>query len=415
MAKLGFGGYRISVKSQEHREALELAVEDGCEIIDTSSNYTDGDSERLIGEVLEKSNKNPLLISKVGYIQGTNLETLDDVLTEKIGDDLVVINEGLKHSIHPAFIEDQLKRSLERLGVESIDVYLLHNPEYYLKTEKSNKKEYYSRIEKAFVFLEKMVRDGKIKSYGISSNTFVDPKEDHESTDLQKIIELTQKNKLTGFKYIQFPLNLLELGALQRQFDGDHLIELAQKENIKTIINRPLNAFTEQGLLRLANYRVDKKLTDEYAEELFVENTKSLVELWEKNKEEGDEGLFEIPLFRQISTIWYKQNSTDAVDQIFYSHFFPFIASIWGSDLTKEESEPFYELFETAYSYVHKNMNKRADQFKQTAINQGLLFESEKNLECMAIEKYFSFGVDIVLVGMRKKTYVEKLKEYFTL
>jgi hypothetical protein len=33
----------------------------------------------------------------------------------------------------------------------------------------------------------------------------------------------------------------------------------------------------------------------------------------------------------------------------------------------------------------------------------------------MAIEKYFMFGADIVLLGMRRKEYVDKVKEYFTL
>lgn len=34
--------------------------------------------------------------------------------------------------IHPAFIQDQLARSLERLNLATVDIYLLHNPEYYL-------------------------------------------------------------------------------------------------------------------------------------------------------------------------------------------------------------------------------------------------------------------------------------------
>jgi aryl-alcohol dehydrogenase-like predicted oxidoreductase len=411
MATLGFGTYRCSVKSDTHFEALKHAIDLGCEVIDTSRNYTGGDSEKLIGKVLAQTKNRPLLISKAGYIQGESI----DELSSSFPEDLVTINETLKHSIHPKFLDDQISKSLDSLGVECIDVYLLHNPEYYLKTEGSTKKEYYSRIKKAFKFLEKKVQDGKIKSYGISSNTFVDPKNDHHSTDIDVVMAQLKDMNDHHFRYIQFPLNLIEMGALERQFDGDHLFERANHYNLKTIVNRPLNAFLENSLLRLSNYVTSEKLTDEYAEEIFIEKTKSIHELWENEKEAGDETIYEIPLFKQISTLWYKQNSKDAVDQIFFTHFFPFVASIWRKDLTKEESQPFYELYELAQKYTEKNMNKRAESFKQTAINQGLLFESDKDLSLMAIEKYFTFGADIVLLGMRKKEYVDKVKEYFIL
>jgi aryl-alcohol dehydrogenase-like predicted oxidoreductase len=408
MPQVGFGTYRVSIKSETHYESLKFAIDSGCSVIDTSGNYTNGDSEKLIGKILKETIKKPLIISKVGYIQGDSLEGL----TAETSIDLVDFSEDLKHSIHPNFIEEQLGKSLERLGVECIDVYLLHNPEYYLKLEDSTKEEFYHRVDKAFKFLETKVKQGKIKAYGISSNTFVDPKDDKSSIDLERVFGLVEGNN-HHFKYIQFPLNLLELGALERQFSGEHLIEKAQALGLITISNRPLNAFLERGLLRLANYNFDKKLTSEYAEHFFVEKVETIVNKWESDKDEGDESLFELPLFRQISDIWYKQNSKDAVDQVFFKHFFPFVASIWGKDLTSTESQPFYELYEMACEYAKKNMNKRAEQFKKTAISQGLLFERDKNLALMAIEKYFSFGVDIVLVGMREKGYVETFKSYF--
>lgn len=409
MSIVGFGGYRVSTKSKQHYKALKLALEYGCSVIDTSSNYTNGDSEILIGKLLKETNLKPLLISKAGYIQGSNLESL--TIEESI--DLVDLSENLKHSIHPIFLNNQLEQSLKRLGVESLDVYLLHNPEYYLKTKGSTKNEYYRRIKLAFEFLEDKVKEGKIKAYGISSNTFVDPKEDHESTDLEKIWEIVKDIPNHHFKYIQFPLNLLELGALERQFSGEHLIEKAQSLGLKTIINRPLNAFSENTMIRLANYAVDSTLTSEFIENEFSRLIKPLVEKWESNKEEGDEGLFEVSFMKQFSSIWNKQTSTDAVEQIFYSYFFPFVSQTWGSNLTAKESAPFYELFELAINCARKNMNDRAETFKQQAIDKGLLYESSENLSKMAIEKYQTFGVDIILVGMKDSQYVEDLKEFF--
>jgi len=49
-AASGFGGYRVDDETPEHGEALRRALLAGCNLIDTSTNYTDGGSETLIGE-----------------------------------------------------------------------------------------------------------------------------------------------------------------------------------------------------------------------------------------------------------------------------------------------------------------------------------------------------------------------------
>ena len=416
MSKVGFGGYRVSNKSEEHKAALKKAIEDGITLIDTSSNYTDGESEFLIGEVLKESERKPFIMSKVGYIQGVNLDVIKELNDKNLAiDDLVTINENLKHSIHPDFIEDQIKRSLERLGVETLDAYLLHNPEYYLKTEGSTKEEYYQRIKKAFDKMEDLVDRGLIHSYGVSSNTFIDPKEDHTSTDLDILVGAARNiRKNHNFRYIQFPMNMLEMGALERQYEGEHLVERANTFGIKTVINRPLNCFTEHGLLRLAEYSVDEKYTDEAnAEDIFNKCIEPLVVKWLEVREDEHDKLFDLPLMKQINSIWHKQNSKDAVDQIFMGYFFPLVANIWGEDLSPKESQSFYDLYEHALEFSKANMNARAKQFAEQATNKGLLFESDKPLSQRVIEKYQTFGVDYILVGMRQEEYVDDLKEFF--
>lgn len=418
MTKVAFGGYRISDTCAAHEEALTYALESGVCLIDTSSNYTDGHSEKLIGRVLkETQGRKPFVISKVGYIQGENLAVIENLHSRSLAmDDLVVLSERLKHSIHPEFIEDQIHRTLERLGLKTLDAYLLHNPEYYLKTPGSTKEEYYKRIKKAFDKMEDLVDRGLIHSYGVSSNTLVDPLDDHTSTDLDTLVGAARSvRKNHHFYYIQFPLNLFEMGALERQFEGVNLIERATHAfGLKTIINRPLNAFTEQGLIRLAIYDIGEEYESEgYAEKVFNDCIQPLVIKWLEVREDEGDKLFELPLMKQICSIWNKQNSPDAVEQVFMGSFFPLIANIWGGSLTANESQKFYELFEHAVEFSKHNMNQRARAFEEQAIRQGLLFESDKSLSQKVIEKYQSFGVDYILVGMRDKSYVDDLKAYF--
>lgn len=414
---VGFGAYRISEKSQSHEKSLRLALDKGIRLIDTSSNYSNGDSERLIGKVLSDYNRDNLtIISKVGYIQGDNLEVVKGLQKlNKAKDDHVVISDDLEHSIHPDFIEDQIYRSLDRLNTDYLDSYLLHNPEYYLKTENSNKEEYYRRIKLAFDKMEDLVDKGIIKSYGISSNTFIDPIDEHTSTNLEIVMGAARSvSKNNNFKYIQFPMNIIEMGALERQYGGQSLIELAHSYNLKTISNRPLNCFSEQGLLRLANYKVDELYENELnADKLFNDCIQPLVIKWLEVREDEGDKLFDIPVMKQISSIWYKQNSKDAVDQVFMGYFFPLIARIWGNDLSPKESQPFYDLYDHAVQFSLNNINKRANMFHEQAIDKGLVNDSNKSLSQKVIEKYLGFGVDHVLVGMRAPEYVEDLSSFF--
>jgi len=139
-SRVGFGGYRVDDETPEHREALRRALLSGCNLIDTSTNYTNGGSETMVGEVIadlvrqgRMRREEVLVVSKIGYVQGANLELA--VRRETEGQpfpEMVKYGEGIWHGIHPEFLADQLPRSLARLQLETLDVCLLHNPEYYL-------------------------------------------------------------------------------------------------------------------------------------------------------------------------------------------------------------------------------------------------------------------------------------------
>lgn len=428
MGNVGFGTYRISHRSNEHRKALVLALENGCRVIDTSANYTNGDSETLIGEVLiERPEFNPVLITKAGYIQGKTIETLQELAqiseAQEMFDELVDISSNLKHSIHPEFLSHQLTQSLTRLKKEKINYFLLHNPEYYFQqpdpTTPLSQSEYYQRIEKALLYLESEVNLGRIEAYGISSNNFVLPINDPNVTDLNKIIEIIKKNQLLHFKMIQFPFNLIEIGALEKLGDyGEHsLLELCQNNEILTVINRPLNAFSHEKLVRLATYESEyENLNDEEAFNVFNECLNLLRDKWIEGSDEitTASDFEETEIIIQLKKLWNTLPTPDAVDQVFNGHFFPFIARVWGRDLSQSEAEPFFKLNEYSQLYARKNLSLKALAFKKQAQDVGLLPESSSQpFSTMAIETYLDYGFDTVLVGMKKTEYVSQLKHLF--
>jgi aryl-alcohol dehydrogenase-like predicted oxidoreductase len=421
MGQVGFGSYRISVRSKVHRQALVSALELGCPLIDTSANYTNGESEELIGLVLmEHPEFRPLIVTKAGYIQGKNLQILEELNSQGLAiDDLVDLGSDLKHSIHPDFLKNQLDLSLKRLQKSSIDTFLLHNPEYYFKTEGATQNEYYRRIEKAFRYLETEVNTGRIKSYGISSNTFILPPSDKDATDLTRVLELAKKiSPKHHFTTIQFPFNLIEIGALEKlgEYGDQSLLEIAQQHGLVTMANRPLNAFTAGQLVRLATYETLTKDFDEVkAQEDF---TLAMNIINAKLKTEDDEAQLDVDdigLMTQFKGLWSTVTSPDAVEQIYHGHFFPFLAKLWGDNgLTAEEAVPFYKLFEHSQMFARKNMTKKALDFKNQAASVGLIPQADDRLFAVqVIEAYLDYGIDYVLLGMKNPEYVKQVGHLF--
>ncbi len=281
VSKIGFGTYRCHQEISAHYEALKLALHKGCNVIDTSANYTNGNAEVLIGDVLNEEivwgdlqRENLVIVSKAGYIQGENMEIALE--REHSGDpfpETVKYQDGLWHCIHPEFIEDQITRSLSRMHLDTLDIYLLHNPEYFLSAAAKKgadsldeiRSQFYDRIRRAFVQMERLVKEGLIRWYGISSNSFPLPENHPEFVSLGAVWQVYQSAcDETGitpeaghFAAIQLPFNWIEHQAAtlkNNKFEGEQftVLALAKKLDLGVLINRPLNAIYQNHLLRLA-------------------------------------------------------------------------------------------------------------------------------------------------------------------
>ena len=248
--RLGFGCYRVDDETPDHRAALGLALASGCRLIDTSTNYTDGASERLVGEVLEDLARRDsaaravvTVVSKIGYVQGRNLDLA--IERERAGrpfPEMVRYMDGCWHCIHPEFLRDHLTRSRERLRLETLDVCLLHNPEYFLSDAKKRherdlegvRAEFYRRLRDAFAFLEEAARRGEIRAYGVSSNTAVVGPGDPEATSVSRMLEAAVQAGGAGhrFRVLQIPMNLFESGGALTRNTGPAELAHAALESV---------------------------------------------------------------------------------------------------------------------------------------------------------------------------------------
>ena len=276
----GFGCYRIDDGIPQHQKALEKAILSGINIIDTSSNYSDGGSEILVGKVLNRffaenkiNRENIIVVSKGGYLQGLNLKLgMEREQSGKPFDDVVKCSPDLWHCISPDFLENQITLSLQKLNLKAIDVYLLHNPEYFLtysiiSDPERRAREYYRRIKDAFIHLEAEVKRGRISYYGISSNTFGEKETKSNFTSLEKVIEIANEISTNNhFAVVQFPMNLIESGGinnLNQQNQSKTFLQSASDNNIGVLVNRPLNAISKNKIIRLADYPVTENRTED--------------------------------------------------------------------------------------------------------------------------------------------------------
>jgi len=255
---MGFGGYRVTDDSPVHRRALADALRGGVNLIDTSTNYGGGGSERLVGRIVanlvqqgEVRREQLVIVSKVGYAQGENLERIKarpDPYPE-----MVQYSDALWHCIHPDFIRDQLAESLDRTTLSRLDVVLLHNPEYFLLDAAKRgvpldeaRATLDERCKAAFVVLEAAVAAGQIGWYGVSSNGFVEPADSPSFTSVSRMVELARE--VAGddhhFGVLQLPMNLLELGAAHEPSgpQGETPLQIAERADLGVLVNRPLNA-----------------------------------------------------------------------------------------------------------------------------------------------------------------------------
>jgi aryl-alcohol dehydrogenase-like predicted oxidoreductase len=434
VSQAGFGGYRISIAHESQYKALQQALNSGINLIDTSSNYADGDSERLIGKVLtdlvqqEKLRREEVVIvTKSGYISS-------DVSYP----DLIAFNETLKYCIHPDFLRDQITGSLERLQLATIDCYLLHNPEYYYLwaqqegiAKNEADEEFSRRIELAFQYLESEVAAGRIGCYGISSNTFAADETAYERILLEGVSRIAEKiSPNHHFQLIELPLNVFETAAATSvdSKTGQTLLQLAKQQGLAVLTNRPLNVAVENTLRRLVEvtgeeFRNIELLVAQVNEMMNMENAfrqNFIMEL-------TDEELSQPDLFKGLTSgevlqkHWYTFDSFWHWQDVRGHHFNPVIqhsldlltARQTMSRGMKQWIDAYVELLNSLFinitNYYRGKEMKRVARDKLMIANCGDVdWQIEGSLSQMAIRVVRSTaGVDSVLVGMRDIDYVQ--------
>jgi aryl-alcohol dehydrogenase-like predicted oxidoreductase len=231
LSSIGLGTYLgepDEATDKAYAEAIVAAVEGGVNLIDSAINYRFQRSERSVGAALKAVaakgflRDEILLCTKAGFLtpDGEMPPDPNVYFAHEFLDRGVFLPEEIAagcHCMSPKYLADQMERSLANFGVESIDVFYLHNPETQL-TEVSTP-EFRKRIREAFAFLESAVASGKIGAYGMATwNAF---REDPKSPGYLSLEAMAGIAGEVGgaehhFRFVQLPFNLAMPEALTR-------------------------------------------------------------------------------------------------------------------------------------------------------------------------------------------------------
>jgi aryl-alcohol dehydrogenase-like predicted oxidoreductase len=180
----------------ESMRSLHRAVDLGVNFIDTADVYGDGHSERLIGRLRRERKDEIIVATKAGRRLNPH------------------VAEGFTRTNLAAFVE----RSLRNLGAESIDLLQLHCPP----------SDVYD-LPEVFGILDDLVRDGKLRFYGVS---------------VEHVEEALRAARYPNVQSVQIIFNMFRLKP------ADELFPVAREKRIGVLARVPLASGLLSGKLR---------------------------------------------------------------------------------------------------------------------------------------------------------------------
>lgn len=209
VSALGVGtnrwGARRGRKNSEILRTFQTSLDAGLTFFDTAEVYNRGESERLLGECVNRDKRPVVLASKFAPLPGR---------------------------LSPHALMDALDASLSRLNAETIDLYYVHWPTVVL------------RIDALMDMMALAVRIGRIRAVGVSN---------------YNARQMRQAAARLARYGIPLAANEVHYSLLHRQPETNGVLEACQELNVALVAYQPL----ESGLLKTPETPVQTEHTEE--------------------------------------------------------------------------------------------------------------------------------------------------------
>lgn len=214
-------------------QIIEKGLTSGLNVIDTAPHYRYGRSLIAVGQGLKRAvaagidRKALWLMSKSGFVPfpgGPPADPAAFVQEHIIGPGLATVGDCVPgHVLSPQYARHQLDVSRAALGVETLDGFLVDQPEVQIPAY--GKAAVLQRIGAVFCELERAVADGVLQFYGVSSfHAFRAHTDDTLFMSLASLVALAEKaaKVVTGHEHdhhlalIELPFNAVLLDGFSR-------------------------------------------------------------------------------------------------------------------------------------------------------------------------------------------------------
>ena len=247
VSTLGIGTYLGELDEATdaaYTETIRQSVRGGINVLDTAINYRQMRSELSVGAALrqlfddgEAARDELLVCTKAGFL------TPGAIPAASLQSGDVVAN---MHCMAPDFLTHQIERSLANLGIETIDVFYLHNPETQLRAV--TPEQFDDRLRQAFIRLESLCAGSKIRWYGTATwGGFRQKPGQPERLDLTRILELARQagGENHHFRFLQLPVNLMmpeayTLPHATQNGEPANVLEIAAQASLTVIASAAL-------------------------------------------------------------------------------------------------------------------------------------------------------------------------------
>ena len=229
VSSIGLGTYLgdpTDEVDESYHASIVRALESGINVLDTAINYRHQRSERVVGRALaaaEVDRDAVVVATKGGFVpfDGARPDDPGEFVREEYVEPGLVDPDDLVRGMHclaPAFVDDQLDRSLDNLGIETVDCYYVHNPEFQLGER--SREAVYDRLEATFARLEERAATGDLRHYGVATwDAFRVAPEDPNHLSLPAVVSRARAaaraagNDATRFRAVQLPFNVVMADA----------------------------------------------------------------------------------------------------------------------------------------------------------------------------------------------------------
>lgn len=249
VSALGIGSYLgdcTDAEDERYRLSVHAAINAGVNVIDTASNYRCQRSERAVGHAVVEAiaagdvRRDELVVcTKGGYVAldgepPANREAYEQWLEKELFAPGILAPDELVrggHSLAPRFLAHQLAQSRANLGLHTIDVYYLHNPEEQLLV--LDRETFRAKMRDAFALLEERAERGEIAGYGCATWLGLRvPPEHKQHLTLAELMGIARDvaGTTNHFRAVQLPVSLAmpEAARLPTQPLGRKLVPLLE-------------------------------------------------------------------------------------------------------------------------------------------------------------------------------------------